>query len=186
MTRAQCEQCSGKLRHRVVPEFRDDALVGLPGLVLVHAVTETVCTRCRRVADITVPNLAGAIAAAGIARVMNPVALTGAELRALRRATGHTAKDLAEVLGVRPETVSRWETGAEAIGQANEKLARLVIGNTLDQGVPTLVVFDAARLLAMQFRPPRPGGRPPQIRLELVPVEHAASGGAWDEVKRAA
>jgi transcriptional regulator with XRE-family HTH domain len=158
----------------------------VPGLVLVNAVRENVCTRCRRVADITIPNLAGAIATAGIARVMHPVKRAGAEFRALRHATGHTAKDLAELLAVRAETVSQWETGAEPIGSANEKLARLVLGNDLDQGAPSLVAFDAAALIAMPLRAPRPGGRPPEIRLELVRVPHAASAGAWEQVKRAA
>jgi transcriptional regulator with XRE-family HTH domain len=185
MTRA-CEQCGGRVRHRVIPEFRDDALFGLPGVVLVNAVTETVCARCRQVAGITIPNPAGAIAAAGIARAMHPVKLTGAEFRAVRRAAGRTAKDLAEVLDVRAETVSRWETGAEPIGSANEKLARLVLGNALDQGAPSLVAFDATALIAMHLRAPRPGGRPPEIRLELVRVADAASAGAWEQVKRAA
>ena len=122
MTRA-CEHCGGRVRHRVIREFRDDALLGLPGVVLVNAVTEAVCTRCRQVAGITIPNLAGAIAAAGIARVMDPVKLTGAEFRAVRRAAGYTAKDLAEVvLDVRAETVSRWETGAEPIGPPTRNL----------------------------------------------------------------
>jgi transcriptional regulator with XRE-family HTH domain len=187
MTQA-CEHCGGRVRHRVIREFRDDALLGLPGVVLVNAVTETVCTRCRRVEGITIPNPAGAIAAAGIARVMHPVKLTGAELRAVRRAAGRTAKDLANVLDVRAETVSRWETGAEPIGSANEKLARLALGAALDigQGAPSLVAFDPDAIVAMQLRAPRAGGRPPEIRLELVRVRNAASAGAWDQVKRAA
>ena len=182
-----CEDCGGRVRHRVIRAFRDDAVLGVPGVVLVNAVTETVCTRCRRVAGITIPNPAGAIAAAGIARVMHPVKLTGAELRAVRRAAGYTAKDLAEVLDVRAETVSRWETGVEPIGSANEKVARLVLGNALDQGAPSsLVAFDPDALVAMQLRASRAGGRPPEIRLALVRVGDAATGGAWDHAKRAA
>jgi len=181
-----CEHCGGRVRHRVIREFRDDALLGLPGVVLVNAVTETVCTRCGQVEGITIPNPAGAIAAAGIARVMHPVKLTGAELRAVRRAAGRTAKDLAAVLDVRAETVSRWETGAEPIGSANEKLARLALGNALDQGAPSLVAFDATAMLYMQLTGRRSGGRPPEIRLHLVRVGDAATGGAWEQAKRAA
>jgi transcriptional regulator with XRE-family HTH domain len=161
-------------------------VLGLPGVILVNAVTETVCTRCRQVVGIAIPNPGGAIVAAGIARLMHPVKLTGAEFRAVRRAAGRTAKDLAAVLDVRAETVSRWETGAEPIGSANEKLARLVLGNALDQGTPSLVAFDAAALLAMQLRASRPGGRPPEIRLEFVRVGNAPSAGAWEQAKRAA
>jgi transcriptional regulator with XRE-family HTH domain len=182
----RCDACGGPLRARVVPEFRDDALVGLPGLVLVNAVTETVCSRCRRRADLTIPNLWGALAAAGIVRVMNPIPLSGAEFRALRRVVGYTAKKLAALLEVRPETLSRWETGAEPIGPAHEKLARLLLGNTLDQRAPTLVVFDPATLLAMPLRAPRGRTRRAVIRLELVPLPDAPGAGAWEEAQRAA
>lgn len=168
-----CARCGGWVQHWEIPEFRDDARVGLPGVVLVNAVTETVCTECHD-GYFTIPNLAGAIAAAGIARVKHRDALTGAELRALRRAAGLTAKALADLLGVGAETVSRWETGAEPI--ADEGLARRALGTAFDPA------FDDVNLVYFQSFDARRSDGPPEIRLEWVPVGHAATEGEWKPV----
>jgi putative transcriptional regulator len=44
-----------------------------------------------------------------------PTLLRGPELRFLRKHVGFKAVDLAKRLSVEPETVSRWESGAQAI-----------------------------------------------------------------------
>jgi DNA-binding transcriptional regulator YiaG len=185
MALERCEVCQGRLRRRVVPAYRD-ARLGLPGVVLVGAVTEFVCPRGHGVAGISIPNLDGAIAAAGVARVMHPLKLSGDDLRALRRACGWSAKELAELLGVRAETVSRWETGAETIGPANEKLIRLVVGHDLAAHESHLVPFDSEAVIAMDLQAGRSAARRLEIRLALVRVDDAASAGAWEQAKKAA
>lgn len=50
--------------------------------------------------------------------------LTGHEFRFLRKEMRMKAKDVATVLGVTPTTVSRWETGEEHLGVANDRLIR--------------------------------------------------------------
>jgi transcriptional regulator with XRE-family HTH domain len=180
----RCEECGGALERRVIPEYRD-ARLGLPGVVLVRAVTETVCRWCGCRVSLSIPNLAGAIAAAAVARVMHPLKLTGDELRALRKAGGWSAKDLANALGVRPETVSRWETAVDPIGPANEKLVRLAVGLQLAEQAH-LVPFDSDTVIAMDLQSSRPATQHSEIRLELVRVRSDGHMGAWDEIRRAA
>jgi DNA-binding transcriptional regulator YiaG len=56
--------------------------------------------------------------------------ISGAELRFVRKALGLRQTELAEHLGVRPETISRWETGAEAIKRA----VRLALMTLVERG----------------------------------------------------
>lgn len=49
--------------------------------------------------------------------------MTGAQLRKYRKALGYTQKQLAEALGVAPNSVARWERGEMKI---TEPVARLV------------------------------------------------------------
>jgi len=79
-------------------------------------------------------------------------ALTGSEFRFLRKHMRLKAKDLAAVLGVTLTTISRWETGAERIGPANDRLMRcLYLFWRLEQREP----FDSTQVferLHTQFK----------------------------------
>lgn len=55
-----------------------------------------------------------------------PARLTGAEVRFLRKHLGWSGEDVANVMGVRQETVSRWETEKEPMGVVSERLLRLM------------------------------------------------------------
>lgn len=53
------------------------------------------------------------------------------EIRFLRKHLSFSGRDFARVLGVTPETVSRWESGDQSMGEQAERLLRvLVIGKT--------------------------------------------------------
>ncbi|MFH0901075.1 MAG: type II TA system antitoxin MqsA family protein [Pseudomonadota bacterium] len=52
---------------------------------------------------------------------------TGEALKFLRKAAGLSSKDLAALLEVRPETVSRWETGKRAIDRATYTIIRQLV-----------------------------------------------------------
>ena len=52
--------------------------------------------------------------------------LMGQEIRFLRKAMGLKAVDLANILNVTKVTVSRWESDDSKIGDANDKLLRLL------------------------------------------------------------
>lgn len=54
--------------------------------------------------------------------------LTGPEFRFLRKQMALSAREVAEIVGVRRESVTRWETGAEPIGTPSDRLIRLVYG----------------------------------------------------------
>jgi transcriptional regulator with XRE-family HTH domain len=57
--------------------------------------------------------------------VTSPLDLTGAELRFLRKRLGKKASEYCKYLGVAPETLSRVESGKQAISIQSQKLARL-------------------------------------------------------------
>lgn len=62
-----------------------------------------------------------------IARVVvaQPEALTGAEIRFLRKRLGQKAVDFAKCISVEPETLSRIENGRQTAGDGTDKLIRL-------------------------------------------------------------
>jgi len=61
----------------------------------------------------------------GVARIMDPVRLSPSDIRFLRKVAQWRAVDLAERVGVRPETISRWESGAEPLSRQSEMYIRL-------------------------------------------------------------
>ena len=107
--------------------FRYDAC-GLPGLTLVN-VEVSRCPQCGEyeVAIPAIEDLHRAIAGAIVAKRTR---LTPAEVRFLRKLLGWSGTDFAERIGVTPETVSRWETGAAPIGPTADRLLRLMVAFT--------------------------------------------------------
>ena len=67
----------------------------------------------------------------GLARVISrkESRLAPAEIRFLRKHLGLSGVDFANVLGVVPETVSRWETGKADISSTAERLLRVLTWN---------------------------------------------------------
>jgi hypothetical protein len=111
-----CIKCgSDRVRSEILPEYRDDGLVGLPNVVILNAARQFVCVECGEDNGISVPDIDGLEAAVAVTRVMTPVKLRGSELRFLRRALGLKAKELAERLEVADETISRWENDKSPI-----------------------------------------------------------------------
>jgi transcriptional regulator with XRE-family HTH domain len=93
--------------------------------VFVHGVTVYHCRSCRRHFP-ELPDIEGLHAKIAEALVRKPALLGVAEFRFLRKQMRMRAKELAATLGVSPVTMSRWETEAERIGTANDRLIRLV------------------------------------------------------------
>jgi transcriptional regulator with XRE-family HTH domain len=99
---------------------------GIPNLRL-KGITVYRCRKCGAEAR-ELPNLRRLHRAIADHLTQDPLPLTGPALRFLRKQMGASAHDLAEVMGVRRESVTRWETGVEPIGPTSDRLARLVYG----------------------------------------------------------
>ena len=160
----KCE-CGGKIKSQRIRRYEDE-LSGLPGLVLIDSVTRETCVKCRE-GSTTFPNLAGMVAAAAAARAQHPTKLDGKSIRFMRSALQMEAKDLAEQLGVRPETLSRWENGKEPIGLSSEKLFRLMVGLNLRKQAPG-IDFDPRAVVSMRIAPVT--SIPVRIELTLIKV----------------
>jgi len=85
--------------------------------------------------------------------IRKPAGLSGAEVRFLRKWLGHSGRDLAAIMGVAPETVSRWESDAQAIGGTADRLLRLLVAN--DEPREEYAAGDL-RLVESGTTPPRP------------------------------
>ena len=69
----------------------------------------------------------------------------------IRRSLGLSGRKLAEILGVRHETISRWENGAAAVDRA----AWLVLGDlVLDRAGAHVPMMERAERIASRKRPP--------------------------------
>lgn len=79
-------------------------------------------------------------------------------VRFLRKALGMTGQELADLLGVRKETVSRWENGKREIDRATFALLRQLVGERRAREKP---MGDFLRRL----HKPRPLGRTVTVKL---------------------
>jgi putative zinc finger/helix-turn-helix YgiT family protein len=118
-----CVQCAGKVTTKR-ENFRYTAS-GLPNVTLMGVEVRR-CSKCGD-HEVVIPRieelhrvLAGAI-------VRRASRLAGSELRFLRKYLGYSGVDFAKLIGVSPETVSRWENGRERIGSSTEKLVRMLV-----------------------------------------------------------
>jgi putative zinc finger/helix-turn-helix YgiT family protein len=131
MTR--CPECGGTVERQPRQRYRyvESGLT----TVFLQGVTVYRCRSCRRRFP-EIPNMEGLHAKIAEALVRKPALLSGAEFRFLRKQMRMRAKELAATVGVSPVTMSRWETDAERIGTANDRLIRLVyLCWRLEQGV---------------------------------------------------
>lgn len=165
-----CDKCeSERLATRVLREYRTDAL-GLPNVTLIGIARELYCRHCGERLGVSYPNLEGMIAALALARAQNAQKFGGAEVRFMRKALKWTTRELAGRLGVREETVSRWEHDREPIGPGSEKLLRLMAVELLGENAPA-VESDRRRILVdMQIKPATPGCYVP-LRLKSVQMK---------------
>jgi DNA-binding transcriptional regulator YiaG len=182
----KCEKCGGTLVTRIVPEYRNDALLGIAGIVILNTVEEVRCRKCGHLAATGFSNLEGLIATVAVARVAAPQKLSAKEVRFLRKALGWPSKELAAKLEVRDETVSRWENGKEPIGPTSEKLLRLLVAQFLGDKAPALKV-DQRRIASMRIRTVRPASKPIELRFRPIEMKIARRRAkAWEQVGEAA
>jgi putative zinc finger/helix-turn-helix YgiT family protein len=134
-----CVECGGPVSMRILPRYKD-LQIGV-AVDLVNTVEETTCKNCGE-QEVSFPDFNGLLAAIAVARVKTPVKLKGEEIRFLRKALELTAKELATHLGMRDETISRWENNKENISPPAEKLLRVLVANTLANQTPGIPVSE--------------------------------------------
>jgi DNA-binding transcriptional regulator YiaG len=162
-----CDKCHGdKLATRILPEYRTDAL-GLPNVTLIGIAQELYCRECGERLGVSYPNLEGVLAALALVRAQNPQKFGGTEVRFMRKALKCTARELAARLGVREETISRWEHDREPIGPGSEKLLRLMAVELLAENAPAVEPDRRSILVNMRIKPAMPGRHVP-LRLKSV------------------
>ena len=120
-----CTQChEGIVREERTPYRYTSG--GLPHVIL-QGVTLGRCPKCGA-ESLTVPRIAQLHRTLALALVSKPTRLDANEARFLRKYLGYSTGDLAAVMGVAPETISRWESTktAQPIGATSERLLRLM------------------------------------------------------------
>lgn len=157
-----CERCQGGVRPRTLRDYRADTILGLPNVVVRNHAVEYVCEQCGETAGTVVDDIEGLEAAAALERIKNPVRLSGVEIRFLRMALRMRARELADALKIRSETVSRWENGHVPMNQEMEKILRLFVGYGLSEHAAGMS-FDPAGILRMEICEPDPAGMLPMI-----------------------
>ncbi len=105
-------------------------------------VEDAIITRCPDCGGqgIGLRKLSPMMRAIAAAVVRKPTRLAAAEITFLRLHLGYNGRELAQLLGVGPGTVSRWENGREPIGAVPDRLLRTleVIREGVDFDVQTL------------------------------------------------
>jgi len=172
----------------LLPSHDDDGF-GIP-ITIKNAVLRHQCDACG-MDGIEIPDSAGLEAAIAVARIMAPVALSGPDIRFLRKACGMTGKEFAEAVAVDNATLSRWEKPfgfGEGHGEVSDRNIREVVWSHLCDRTPAIQVPPAHFLRMKTFRLPE-SAEFPRLVLERVrlkdPVRHTKSD-EWDIYSQAA
>lgn len=80
-----------------------------------------------------IPSIEGLHKVIAFAIIQFKILLTGPQIRFLRKEMGYKAFEFAKLVGTTKTSVSRWETGKEPIGPANDRLIRLLMLRKLEQ-----------------------------------------------------
>jgi transcriptional regulator with XRE-family HTH domain len=187
----QCKHCGNeKVSSRLVPEFVDD-LMGAPfQVVLERSVMEEYCEKCGHIYGVTIPDLKGLLAAIAMTRALDPLKLSGDEIKFLRKAIRWKAKELAEFLEISPEHLSRCEAGTHPLSNGLEKYLRHYACEKIKKqfvlGIPLDIEdFERMRILP---RVAYPAPKPKRYRFQRVRIEreHKKTADGWDITKKVA
>ena len=126
--RAKCSACGANalvVESRAAHRYIEG---GLPHVVLAGGVEVERCEACGA-EGLTIERIGQLHEALAFALATQTGRLLPAEARFLRKHLGHSTAELAALMGVSPETVSRWESdkSAQVIGPPTERLLRLLV-----------------------------------------------------------
>jgi putative zinc finger/helix-turn-helix YgiT family protein len=117
-----CMQCGSRMKTKRENYLYDRdgiraTLLGVP----VHR-----CSKCGDF-EVEIPHIEELNRTLVGAIIRKPTRLSAAEIRFLRKSLGWSGADFARHIGVDPATVSRWETGAQDMGQVADRFLRLLV-----------------------------------------------------------
>lgn len=119
----RCEQC--KIPMEILSDQRYQYTESGLDNVYLEGISVYVCPYCEtKVAQI--PKIEQLHDLIGRALAAKPAPLTGAEVRFLRKNLGISARKWAEMIGVDPATLSRWESGGQKCSASLDLLVRLL------------------------------------------------------------
>lgn len=118
-----CQSCGEKLQIiKDKPYHYDES--GLN--VVLHGITQYVCGSCGE-SYASIPNMQKLHRVIGsLICEKRKALLKPEEIKFLRKDLHIKAKDLAQTLGVTPQTISRWENGKKEIGEPHDRLLRSI------------------------------------------------------------
>lgn len=117
----KCMECGAAMKTR----REDHRLRGLSFVVLKDIVVRE-CPQCKDV-EYSIPRMDELLQRIADMLVRLDRPYTGAEIRFLRKFLGWSGVDFASYAGVEPETVSRWENGATAMGESAQRFLRMCV-----------------------------------------------------------
>ncbi|MDH5298622.1 MAG: type II toxin-antitoxin system MqsA family antitoxin [Desulfobulbaceae bacterium] len=142
--------------------------------VVLYGVTQFKCSKCREV-YVSLPSVEALHRAIGGALCSKRKSLLmPGEIRFLRKDLHLKSKELAAALGVRPETVSRWETGKETIGETQDRLLRSLYMNYASEKANNVVCHGLVQMFAELPRERKQLKSPKTI--ELNPTDWLGAG----------
>jgi putative zinc finger/helix-turn-helix YgiT family protein len=170
-----CMECGTEMLRYIKPEHVED----LGGVVVCirNAVLIERCPECGE-EESAIPNMKGLVCAAALARALNPVRLSGKEIKFIRRALGMTQKEFSNKVEVTIETLSRWENDVPGRGGCAEKSLRYAVCALLHEHAPA-IDFDPVTITNMEFLPAREI-EPLQLQHGQVKMPARRRIEAWD------
>lgn len=117
-----CAECGGRMT--IVGKTHKYEESGLPNVVLVGVEVRR-CSKCRE-EEVSIPNIEGLHRCIAQTIATRRTLLSGAEIRFLRKFLGYSGRDFAGLLGVAPETVSRWENEKQPLAPGVDRAMRLL------------------------------------------------------------
>jgi DNA-binding transcriptional regulator YiaG len=106
--------------------------------------------------EVVIPHIEKLHEALAMAVVRHEARLSSSEVRFLRKYLGYSGVDFANLIGVSPETVSRWENKKETMGPSAERLLRMLVVHKLPiprYPIETLTqISTRARMKPIRFR----------------------------------
>ena len=123
MKTEQCYECNAP----VLPEIRTyaDTPSGVPNLFL-QGVEIAECAKCGN-SQVTIPRLLKVHSAIALALLNSPRLLTGPQFTFLRKHAEFSRDAFAKYLGVEVDELVKWEKQETPIGQAMDRLVRLLV-----------------------------------------------------------